>query len=352
MELPGVAQHQHHLLSGDDDPNDRSRHYTREDEPYEPPVRNLDRFFTNMYAYYSGKGLPAIVLQQVTAVVSLAFTIGFSVFLVAFVDWGGLKRCKDEASCAGEFVLTHPLAHASWPFAIVIVAYGTLFAAFWTWRLVSAADAIASAVAMERFYRERLGLRVADLTEVAWSDVVERLIRLHEHGIHRVAIKDTLTEHDVVLRIMRKVNLLPHDPPRHSFSLQRTFTQKPLKTTPFPPYHQDNYMIGLINKKLLDLRVPWWLSPFMSDRLFLTRSLEWSLSFCILEFMFTDQFTVSASFLKDVSLLQVRPVWLPPCRYRWFCQSLCIPPPRVVTRHVSASSASSTSSSCRSCCSS
>jgi len=127
------------------------------------------------------------------------------------------------------------LAHASWPFAIVIVAYGTLFAAFWTWRLVSAAYAIASAVAMERFYRERLGLRVADLTEVAWSDVVERLIRLHEHGIHRVAIKDTLTEHDVVLRIMRKVTL-PPTIPRATHSLSSAPSLKsPLKP---PPSHR------------------------------------------------------------------------------------------------------------------
>jgi autophagy-related protein 9 len=55
-----------------------------------------------------------------------------------------------------------------------------------------------------------------------------------------------------------------------------------------------------------DLRVPWWISPIMSERLFLTKSLEWSLSFCILEYMFNEEFVISSSFLKNVPLLQTR----------------------------------------------
>lgn len=38
--------------------------------------------------------------------------------------------------------------------------------------------------------------------------MVQRLIRLHEHKIYRVAVKDTLTAHDVVSRIMRKENYM------------------------------------------------------------------------------------------------------------------------------------------------
>ena len=102
--------------------------------------------------------------------------------------------------------------------------------------------------------------------------LVERLIKLHEHGIHRVAIKEKLNEHDIVLRIMRK----------------------------------ENYMIALINKKVLNMRVPWWITPFMSEKLFLTKSLEWSISFCILEYVFNDNFNVSKRFIKDVFGLKRR----------------------------------------------
>jgi autophagy-related protein 9 len=44
----------------------------------------------------------------------------------------------------------------------------------------------------------------------------------------------------------------------------------------------------------------------MTERLFLTKSLEWSLSFCILEYMFNEQFVISTSFLKKVDVLQTR----------------------------------------------
>ena len=44
----------------------------------------------------------------------------------------------------------------------------------------------------------------------------------------------------------------------------------------------------------------------MSENLFLTKSLEWSFGFCVMEYMFNDQFNVSAIFLKDVKGLQGR----------------------------------------------
>jgi autophagy-related protein 9 len=187
------------------------------EEHWEPPVRNLDRFFTSMYQYYVAKGLPAVILQQIIGVATLGLTIAFSIFLVAFVDWGNLNNCKDETSCNEHFVIKQPFANSSAGFAFSITIYGLLFCAFWIWRVVSASHIISSAIVMEKFYREKLGLRLSDLHEMQWHEVLQRLIRLHEHGIHRVAVQDKLTEHDVVLRIMRK----------------------------------DNYMIGLINKKLL-----------------------------------------------------------------------------------------------------
>jgi autophagy-related protein 9 len=205
MELPGMTAEQ--LL--DEGQGDQDN--------WEPPVKNLDKFFSIMYQYYTTKGLPAIVIQQLCSVISLGFTITFSIFLIAFVDWDRLGTCRDELSCEGNFVIVDPLGTWTTTFTTGVIIYGILFGSFWVWRLLAAIDTILGAVTMERFYRQKLGLRLSDLTDIQWNDVVQRLIRLHEHGIHRVAVKEKLTEHDVVLRIMRK----------------------------------DNYLIGLINKKLL-----------------------------------------------------------------------------------------------------
>jgi hypothetical protein len=43
---------------------------------------------------------------------------------------------------------------------------------------------------------------------MTWNEVVQRLIQLHETKIFRVAIKERLTEHDIVSRILRKDNFM------------------------------------------------------------------------------------------------------------------------------------------------
>lgn len=66
----------------------KARYFEEEgDERWEPPVKNLDKFFTDMYLYYVNKGLPAIILRQICGMVTLGFTIIFSVFLIGFIDW-------------------------------------------------------------------------------------------------------------------------------------------------------------------------------------------------------------------------------------------------------------------------
>lgn len=255
--------------------NERLLEEEEEEEPHwEPPVRNLDKFFASMYNYHYSKGLLTILITQLCAAISLGFTTFFSTFLIGFVDWNGLMDCRDESSCGpfSDYVIANPVMKFSLMRNIFTLVYCILLSAFWMWRTYHAFNTVARSVQMEAFYREKLGIRSTDLVEYSWDDVVQRLIRLHDHGLHRVAVKEKLTEEDVVLRIMRK----------------------------------ENYLIGMINKQVLDLRMPWWMAPYVSERLFLTKNLEWSLNFCIMEYMFNDQFNISSLFLKDVVGLQGR----------------------------------------------
>lgn len=47
-------------------------------------------------------------------------------------------------------------------------------------------------------------------------------------------------------------------------------------------------------------------TPHPHHHIFLTKSLEWSINFCVLEHIFNDQFSVSSSFTKDLNGLQSR----------------------------------------------
>ena len=93
---------------------------------------------------------------------------------------------------------------------------------------------------------------------------------MHTNNVYRINSKESLNAHEIVLRIMRK----------------------------------ENYLIGIINENVLDLVVPSIFSGNNTDRLFLTKSLEWSLSFCILEYMFDSDFNILEEFLHDVKVSQ------------------------------------------------
>lgn len=237
-------------------------------------VINLDKFFTDMYQYYVSKGIGAVVLSEFCAVLTLGFTVCFSAFLLAFVDWGGLLQCHDEETCQNVNIslVGSPFHETPTMFTFFVFTYFVIFAGIWMYKCASAMSKISDALEMANFFKEKLGIQVVELQHMEWYEVVDRLILLHEHGAYRITTKKTLTAHDVALRIMRK----------------------------------DNYLIGLINKKTLDLVVPWWLSPFASDRLFLTQSLEWSLSFCLMDYMFNEHYDISSDFLHDVAGLQWR----------------------------------------------
>lgn len=68
---------------------------------------------------------------------------------------------------------------------------------------------------------------------------------------------------------------------------------------------QENYLIALFNKELLDLRVPLpqILKHFVAQEdgkgKMLTQALEWNLRFCLMEYLFDKHGRVRKVFLKS-----------------------------------------------------
>lgn len=122
----------------------------------------------------------------------------------------------------------------------------------------------------------------ADIQTISWSEVIRRIGAIREENpLTAISSKarhtnnDTtnakLDAHDVANRIMR----------------------------------QENYLIALFNKDLLDLRVP--LPPALKRFItnedgkgrMLTRALEWNLRFCLMEYLFDQHGRVRKVFLKS-----------------------------------------------------
>lgn len=134
---------------------------------------------------------------------------------------------------------------------------------FCVYKLVSYLMDARRLIDMYNFYTHLLAIPDSDMQTVAWQDVVGRLMVLRDANPNTSesiknrnwtnVAKQRMDAHDICNRLMRR----------------------------------ENYLIALFNKEVLDLTVP--LPFFRNQGPMLTRTLEWNLSQCILDFAFNDQ---------------------------------------------------------------
>lgn len=150
-----------------------------------------------------------------------------------------------------------------------------VFSFLWICKLFQYSLDISRLKHMYDFYHYLLDIPDTDIQTVSWQEVVKRLMLLRDSnpstaaGIserHRrfmgTQSKQRMDAHDIANRLMRR----------------------------------DNYLIALINKDILDLTLP---IPFLRNRQFFSKTLEWNLSLCILDYVFNEQGQVRPLFLKD-----------------------------------------------------
>lgn len=128
---------------------------------------------------------------------------------------------------------------------------------------------------MHDFYHCLLGVSDAEIQTISWQEIVSRLMTLrdanaatagavpaHNRRYMGSQSKQRMDAHDIANRLMRK----------------------------------ENYLIALVNKDILDLTLP---VPFLRNRQLFSRTLEWNINLCIVDYVFNEQGQVRPLFLKD-----------------------------------------------------
>lgn len=239
-------------------------------------ITDLDAFFERLYKYYCGKGLWCIVTQWIIELLSLGFTICFSGFFLLIVDWQVLHTCGVHAvepcDLLREAVKEHPLDPLTFSKGIV-VTYLTLFSLYWCFCLLRFLTQLRDTLEVRRFYHHRLHISDRELQTSSWSALLDKIVKFQEN--QRLSVVRDLSAHDVVMRIMRR----------------------------------DNYLIGMVNKGVFAVPLPAWVpgsGPVASRdrqgnerRLLLTKTLEWSLDWCVLQHMFDRNFLVRKDFVNN-----------------------------------------------------
>jgi len=64
-------------------------------------ISDLDAFFARVYDYFNERGLRCIITARIINLLTLLFTIMFTVFLLDVMNWQGLLyNCVSEETCA------------------------------------------------------------------------------------------------------------------------------------------------------------------------------------------------------------------------------------------------------------
>ncbi|KAM7259508.1 hypothetical protein ACFE04_015249 [Oxalis oulophora] len=234
-------------------------------------ISDLDLFFERLYSYYCEKGLWCIIIKWIVELLSLGFTICFSGFFLLFVDWNGLRnaKCGMDAVESGikpcdlskEAFHQHPLTPLTLTKAI-IVGYLGLFSVYWIFCFLS------------------LHVTDSEVQTMPWATILDKVVRLQSS--EQLCVVKDLSAHDIVMRLMRK----------------------------------ENYLIGMLNKGVLAFPIARWVpgagpavklgSDGTQYRPVLTKTLEWTLNWCILQSMFDRNFCVRRDFISNPKTLKKR----------------------------------------------
>ncbi|KAL5529329.1 hypothetical protein ACEPAG_5314 [Sanghuangporus baumii] len=239
-------------------------------------VYDLDVFLQDVYRYYVGKGLYSIALARGLHLLTIGFTIGFSTFLLNCVDYSRIK--PEGITRLSDVIVDRCASRFSGPTVIILL----FFIVYYILQIVSYVFEVLRLADMYRFYTYLLGIPDADIQTISWPEVVRRIENIREenpvtalssanHYNPSSSMTAKLDAHDIANRIMR----------------------------------EENYLIALFNKDLLDLRVP--LPYFLADilkldgrnGLTLSTALEHNLRICLMRYLFDSRGRVREVFLKE-----------------------------------------------------
>lgn len=230
-------------------------------------VENLDNFLADVYDYYILKGFWSIVLRRFIHLLTVTFVIGFSLFLTQCIDYSAVK-----GSTKLDDILIHRCT-ARMGFVPNVVLWLTAFICF-TRTFQTTVD-LRRLRHLHDFYLHLLDIPESEIQSISWQEVVSRLMALRDSHpnirnegngpstrLKGTQSKQRMDAHDIANRLMRK----------------------------------ENYMIAMINKDVLDFSL---VLPLVGRRQFFTRTLEWHLNYCIMDYVFNKQGQLRQLFLKD-----------------------------------------------------
>ncbi|OLL22179.1 Autophagy-related protein 9 [Neolecta irregularis DAH-3] len=220
-------------------------------------IANMDLFISDLYTYYVRKGLTCIILDELIYFLIMVFIICFSIYLTRCIDYSKIPHSSKLA----EVKIPHCMAMI--PFGLTFIIW--VVVAFTIFHAMQKVTHLGRWREMQQIYLHILEI---DIQTISWQEIVRRLMEAREKyptsplTFENLACNQRINPHDVANRIMRR----------------------------------DNYFIALITRGTLKLRLP---LPFIKEKLFFTRHLEWYLNMVVMDYFCDRDGHISPFFLKE-----------------------------------------------------
>ncbi|VDM98324.1 unnamed protein product [Thelazia callipaeda] len=218
-------------------------------------VENLDQFFTRVYEYHQNGGYLCIVIKHILTLLQFIFVVWFVAFLLTRVDYDVLFRNKNvtaDEKPVKDKIRFNDVIYSDWNridvFTLCLLIFAVLF---WIFRAARVCYQIHQFGEIRKFYYSALGINDDFLTNLKWSEVVQRICE-KQPSIHLILNKDGITALDLYQRILRH------------------------KARGFFSFY--NYFIALVNKEILP---PVINLPFIGSMPYLPNGLKMNLEWLL-----------------------------------------------------------------------
>ncbi|KNZ51324.1 hypothetical protein VP01_39g3 [Puccinia sorghi] len=241
-------------------------------------VDDLDSFLQDVYSYYVGNGIWAIGLSRLSNLMTVGFVIGFSIFLFGCIDYSILRSSHH----LHEVVVPQCVSRFSGLTLLLVLA----FSGYYSWRVLKFGHEISNLWKMHEFFTELLEVSEADIQTIPWYQLVEQLSRLKDQHPATIATGENEGRRRPMGTATNMQSVLQRKLDAHDVANQIM--------------REQNYLIALFNKDILDLRPPlpnWMVGNILIAEKHLTTSLEWNLLFALRGFLLDPRGQVKPEFL-------------------------------------------------------
>lgn len=213
-------------------------------------IADLDKFFQEVYIYYSLGGYKCIKAQIILDIIIYLFTTHFLIFILFFFEWYQLYQFKYPLLSSSSFssfnntnntnfitineifnnnntnfstinndktIIRNSILNIELSkyismnilknhFLLVIICYILLMYHFFQY-LFSALTFLFRMKTIHRIFKKKMYLHNKDLESISFNDIMNLLINLQNKESY-CRVKDNLTKYDIISRILRKDNYI------------------------------------------------------------------------------------------------------------------------------------------------